>query len=263
MIWWMVCLRWPQLSGNGGIPLVSVHKNASGDFTIRVRRATATSQFTAISHVWSDGLGNKHSNVLLQCQLISLAKCRSRLLSDGDRAIYYEEGEEDRTGTISITSLGLDQSTSPKRHRPRLFWTDTLCISVDEQYSELKTKAINKMDAIYAQAREVLVRDSEIRGLNIKTTHPREMLALIAYSSWAGRCWTLQEGAIGRVCYFQCAEGALILDKPSKTIGKLRGGSPLELLLYASRRYISYTRHQFWFTEYSISRRSPNRTRIG
>ena len=90
---------------------------------------------------------------------------------------------------------------------------DTLCIPVNLESSDLRMKAINKMDAVYAHAREVLVLDSEIQRLSIKETHPCEVLARLAYSSWMGRSWTLQEGAIGRATYFQCADGAMTLQR--------------------------------------------------
>jgi hypothetical protein len=89
---------------------------------------------------------------------------------------------------------------------------DTLCVPVDNEYAELRTEAINKMAAYYAQATRTLILDGELQGLHLAVLGATEVLARIAHCAWAGRCWTLQEGAISSICYFQCADGALRLD---------------------------------------------------
>jgi hypothetical protein len=89
---------------------------------------------------------------------------------------------------------------------------DTLCIPVDDEHAELRTEAINRMAAYYAQATGTLILDSELQRLRIAVDEAEEVLARIAHCAWAGRCWTMQEGAISPICYFQCADGALQLD---------------------------------------------------
>jgi len=190
----------------GSIPLIAVEEGPHGRLEIRVEAATASSQYTAISHVWSDGMGNVQANALLHCQLQYISKCVSQLPTGPDRGIYYEHG------SFLITRMSLDGSSSSKSYNGRLVWMDTLCIPVDEQYAHLRVKAINKMNAVYARARKVLVLESEMQQLSLKTTAPTQVLAQLAYSSWMGRCWTLQEGAAGRACYVQCSDGALALD---------------------------------------------------
>jgi hypothetical protein len=86
---------------------------------------------------------------------------------------------------------------------------DTLCIPVEPKYEALRLAAINKMAPAYAQASQTLVLDSELQQIRISTSQYSEILAKLAYSAWMGRCWTLQEGAISRACYFQFADGAL------------------------------------------------------
>jgi hypothetical protein len=68
------------------------------------------------------------------------------------------------------------------------------------------------MAAYYAQATGTLILDSELQRLRIAVLEAEEVLARIAYCAWEGRCWTMQEGAISSICYFQCADGALQLD---------------------------------------------------
>lgn len=56
----------------GSVPLISHLRVPSGRFQLRYVKARRTIRYTAISHVWSDGLGNPWSNNLPQCQLQSL-----------------------------------------------------------------------------------------------------------------------------------------------------------------------------------------------
>jgi len=53
----------------GGIPLVLIDTSSSGGLDLRVRAAAARDRYIAISHVWSDGLGNPALNALPKCQL--------------------------------------------------------------------------------------------------------------------------------------------------------------------------------------------------
>ena len=205
-----------EIIGSGGVPLVSLHEAPHGKLTIRVHTSKAKSRYTAISHVWSGGLGNVEGNSLPLCQLKYLDSCVSKLPKDGERGLNYKKNAYvgDLTGKVWISPLGLDHLVASRSRNPKLFWMDTLCIPVDPKSSDLRIRAINKMDAVYAHAREVLVLDTEVQRLNISETHPTELMARLACSSWMGRSWTLQEGAIGRATYFQCADGAVTLERP-------------------------------------------------
>ncbi|KAF4546253.1 HET domain-containing protein [Lasiodiplodia theobromae] len=89
---------------------------------------------------------------------------------------------------------------------------DTLCISPrgdSEDQKFLRKKAIHRMALIYAGAEQVLVLDAELDKLTRKGK-PRELIdALISYSRWSGRCWTLEEGALARKCLFQFKDAAM------------------------------------------------------
>ena len=54
---------------SGGLPLMSFQALPSGDLALDVVQAKYGLHYTAISHVWSAGLGNPSSNTLPQCQL--------------------------------------------------------------------------------------------------------------------------------------------------------------------------------------------------
>ena len=228
---------------SGGVPLVSLHEAPHGKLTIRVHTSKAKSRYTAISHVWSGGLGNVEQNSLPLCQLKYLDSCVSKLPKDGERGFNYKKNAyiRDLTGKVWISPLGLDNLVSSRSRNPKLFWMDTLCIPVDPKSSDLRIRAINKMDAIYAHAREVLVLDTEVQRLSISETHPSELMARLAYSSWMGRSWTLQEGAIGRATYFQCADGAVTLERPRSYFVQQ---SLLSLVILGIRGVCSIIRHR-------------------
>ena len=228
-----------EIIRSGGVPLVSLHEAPHGKLTIRVHTSKAKSRYTAISHVWSGGLGNVEGNSLPLCQLKYLDSCVSKLPKDGERGFNYKS--ENLTGKIWISPLGLDNLVSSRSRNPKLFWMDTLCIPVDPKSSNLRIRAINKMDTIYAHAREVLVLDTEVQRLSISETHPSELMARLAYSSWMGRSWTLQEGAIGRATYFQCADSAITLERPRSYVVQQ---SLLSFVILGIRQVCSIIRHR-------------------
>ena len=239
-----------KIISSGGVPLISLHEGTHGKLTIRVHTSKAKSQYTAISHVWSGGLGNVHANALPLCQLRYLNHCLSNLPKDGERGLNYKKNAyvRDLSGKVWISPLGLDNLVSTRNSKPRIFWMDTLCIPVDQKSTDLRMKAINKMDAVYAHAREVLVLDSEAQKVSISETHPSELLARLAYSSWMGRSWTLQEGAIGRATYFQCADGAMTLERSRSCYFQQ---SPFSLVVFACRGAHSVIRHRTTKINYS------------
>jgi hypothetical protein len=207
-----------QIINKDGIPLVSIQFSLTGEISLQVRAATPQDKYIAISHVWSDGLGNPKSNALPACQLRRLAtyfanlpQPSSRVYDDNSRTAYS-------LGPISFEPGKLQLTYSPS-NPSMLFWMDTLCIPVsrDENDSEtkrLKFKAINHMAEIYSRARQVLVLDSSLQSLRLGVMQRCEILAHIAFCNWMGRCWTFQESALNQFVYLQFADGALnILDR--------------------------------------------------
>ena len=194
-----------QIIQDGGIPLVSIRKRPYGGLEIEIQVATAPTQYIAISHVWSGGLGNPQANSLPQCQLQRLLE-RLSSLPEFD---YRGPNDDNFYDHCYIISRYGDQLGSPGKQKVPLFWIDTLCIPVDPQYTNLRTRAINMMNLVYASAGSVLVLDSELQHLSLKRMRSSEAFVRLMYSSWMGRCWTLQEGAIGLVCQIQFADGVL------------------------------------------------------
>lgn len=65
---------------DGGIPLIRFRDLPAGRLALDVVQATYGLHYTAISHVWSGGLGNPHANILPQCQLKSIRKGKPRFI---------------------------------------------------------------------------------------------------------------------------------------------------------------------------------------
>lgn len=84
-----------------------------------------------------------------------------------------------------------------------LFWMDTLCIPVqtappaesipEEILQDVKGKAIDRMNPVYASSQHTLVLDAELRMIPMATNHTTK-LAYIQCCGWTTRSWTLQEG---------------------------------------------------------------------
>jgi hypothetical protein len=218
-----------QVISDGGIPLISIGPEDDGQMSLRVVQANSRSKYVAISHVWSDGLGNPNANALPECQLKRLIACIEQMPSDAvepdpdaylSRGVRIEGSEEhQRRPWRILKSFGLP--TRQEELEGNFFWMDTLCIPVAaptdgpdvvSEVSRLKFMAINQMALIYAGASRVLVLDSGLQTLKLNPqtrTFDTDILAHIVCSTWMRRCWTLQEGALARRVCFQSRAGVV------------------------------------------------------
>jgi hypothetical protein len=153
----------------GKIPVVSFTEKGG----ICVLEATVDTKYVAISHVWSDGLGNPSTNSLPQCQMRHL----SALLA---------QDQCDRT----------------------LFWLDTLCCPIGPKTA--KNQAIALMRKTYQEADKVLVLDSYLQSQPFSELSKTEAFFMIHISQWSCRLWTLEECILGnRNLLFQFDGGIL------------------------------------------------------
>ncbi|KAL9620531.1 MAG: hypothetical protein Q9160_005000 [Pyrenula sp. 1 TL-2023] len=142
-------------------------------------------KFVAISHVWSDGLGNLDGNSLHRCQMWRLSKMVKALPGEASNIIC--------------------------------FWLDTVCVPPDSQATDetsqrAQAAALNKMRQSYEDAHAVLVLDSWLLEHRIQDIRDTETLMRILCSNWNTRLWTLQEGALARLLFFQFADIAYEAD---------------------------------------------------
>lgn len=160
------------------IPLIGVRKQDSG-LALQVVPFQRGIKYVAISHVWSDGMGNPHRNSLPSCTL---------------QALDY------------IVSKALNRSSTSGQSNSSYFWIDTLC--VPQTPVGIRATAITSMHQIYADADCVLVVCHELWLTPLPLT-PDEALVRIFRSKWMTRLWTLQEGALAATLAFQFADHAI------------------------------------------------------
>ncbi|KAJ5788246.1 heterokaryon incompatibility protein [Penicillium paradoxum] len=138
--------------------------------------------YVAISHVWSDGLGNPQRNALPRCQLLRLSHL-IRGLNDGkcSKCVY--------------------------------FWLDTICVPPDAlKMTEPQNIAMDLMRSTYEKATAVLVLDSWLCNTDGSKISVLERFTQTLSCGWTRRLWTFQEGVLPRFLYIQFANRAYDFD---------------------------------------------------
>ncbi|KAG8531222.1 uncharacterized protein KY384_004580 [Bacidia gigantensis] len=170
----------------GDLPLLRLREDKDSDkMSIEIVASTNSTPYVALSHVWTDGLGNPHATALPRCQLSRLKALIDKL----------------------HTSISLEDSNGAPE---LLLWCDTLCCPVISP--EGKRMALQQMYRTYYQASMVLVLDRSFLKYRVGGIGADEACLRIAVSRWMTRLWTLQEGALGALknkLWFQFKEMAL------------------------------------------------------
>lgn len=222
---------------SGGVPLVRVQRQdqPTGTLKLEIIRCTASSTYTAVSHVWSDRqfvVRKNAPNALPQCQLEHLDMLLKQLPPSSGREFRYLRTFHNKVHN-RLYDWGYVESPSDL---DRLFWLDSICVPNEERYSHLRTKAINGMDMVYAGADRVLVLDAELQAIEVGQQPIRilidswfrpysrsfvysapakskltEVAAHLFASAWMGRAWTLQEGCLALECIFQTSGSPVML----------------------------------------------------
>lgn len=193
---------------SGRIPIVSMDLSAP-DLDLRIGVNDGTRPYTAISHVWSDGLGNPHCNELSRCKLESLRK-------------IIRDSKEKRE--MSIPSLERfyakieDAMLFPKTRSRLYFWMDTLCIPTDPKH--LRKKSMRHITPIFQGADQVVIVDADLQQYKPKKQESvwdiafrENIIAHMLASKWSTRAWTLEEGALARNCQVQLEGDLVSLDQ--------------------------------------------------
>jgi hypothetical protein len=147
----------------------------SGIERLEVSPGQPSMAYVAISHVWSDGLGNPKGNSMPRCQI-------SRV-QEAVNVLYKNE-------------IGENENTQPIP-----FWIDTLCVPNGKGLENIRDEAIRTMKEIYLNADKVLVIDAEVAACSA-STDPLEILLRICLSNWLRRLWTVQEGVFAKSLHF-------------------------------------------------------------
>jgi len=145
--------------------------------------------YVAISHVWSDGLGNLERNAIPRCQLLRLSALVRNLPERGPAS-----------NTV-------------------LFWLDTICVPPDAaKHEEAQIRAIQLMRRTYEEAVAVLTLDSWLLSHSCARSSDVESMMRIFSCAWNRRLWTYQEGALAKAIYFQFQDLAFDLDAAMKVL---------------------------------------------
>ncbi|PMD37700.1 hypothetical protein L207DRAFT_493251 [Hyaloscypha variabilis F] len=165
----------PILMEEGRIPLLRIGVGDSVDDTVvEVIGSTIETQYIAISHVWSDGMGNPHMTALPKCQLVRLKEYAQKLKDSCDKLFTTHETEV-------------------------LIWLDTLCCPVEPL--EAKKLALRKMRKTYRESTLVPVVDNSLTCCEVDDWF--EAASRILTSPHTRRLWTLQEIALPQVLFWQ------------------------------------------------------------
>nr|OQO32311.1 hypothetical protein B0A51_00370 [Rachicladosporium sp. CCFEE 5018] len=181
-----------EMIGRGKLPLVKIELKF-GRIRLSLREARPLDRYVAVSHVWSEGLGNPTGNGLPECQLNLLWRRLRNLPNAGN--VSFHESRYWRPALASNDWF--------------LVWMDTLCIPTRPEDETFRARAIDRMNLVYAVADKVLVLDAGLENARIGASEMAETAARIAFSTWMSRSWTLQEGVLARDCFFQFNDGAI------------------------------------------------------
>lgn len=188
---------------NGSFPVIGLTKSKSTQsIEVSVKPFTSNLSFTAISHVWADGLGNPTHNVLPKCQLDRLYQLLSALRQHSN--LQGGKLREMLPRTMGRDSLSKTRSTMMQWNKQETvyLWMDTLCIPLERR---LRKIAIKKMATVYDKAHRVLMLDRSLCSIDAAQP-PEEITLRLALSPWMRRAWTLQEGRLTQNLFIQCKD---------------------------------------------------------
>jgi hypothetical protein len=185
----------------GGIPLVRITRSESGAIGLEVVPYQRTSRFTAVSHVWADRQLGSTENGLSKCQVEYL----DSVLATLPRQVEHWRAR-DWVPSMFLTPVPEGEIQPPSRTY-ELFWLDTFCIPQAVEHADLKSKAIDSMNLIYAAASQTLVFDAGLQRFDAgkrpaalshggrptfyspSNESLLDVLAQICASNWMGRAW--------------------------------------------------------------------------
>ena len=191
------------------VPLIGASepvRGEDGQLYVEILASNLSSEpvrYVAISHIWSDGLGNNSSNAVPLCQFHRIAAMVE--------AIY---------GRFKVA-----------------FWFDTLCFPL--QPPAAYDTALVRMRQSYEDADKVLVLDRYLFKQDCQGIAAEEIAMRVTCAPWNRRLWTLQEGMLARSLHFQFRDQSFDL---SHWVNRHNEGrTTLEKLVFSStwRNYAS------------------------
>jgi hypothetical protein len=177
------------------VPIIQLSGIDNSSTELVVTEANFQREFVAISHIWSGGLGNPHSNSLPICQLKRLRGATIQ----GPRHLQPQDILE----RVERSVKSLSSYFTSNAHNDCYIWIDTLCIPIVPPNQEwIRQNAVQNMAYIYAAAKDILVIDESLADLFSNEISNEEFAVRILASPWMSRCWTFQEGALAQSLSF-------------------------------------------------------------
>ena len=115
-----------KLIDEGEVPVLCL-EDRQGQKMLEVRPHRPWIEYTAISHVWADGLGNLEANALPRCQVERLLAYFNSLPWTKVRKFTGEDGFDDSTWSALPLVEDSDYTDAALDAMRRYFWIDTLC----------------------------------------------------------------------------------------------------------------------------------------
>ncbi|EXJ55573.1 hypothetical protein A1O7_08501 [Cladophialophora yegresii CBS 114405] len=185
------------------IPCLRLDRRGTGLELVAIDQRTPI-RFTAISHVWADGLGNHAANALPHCQV--------RLIQE----------------RVNMIANAGSTPLAPSDDQP--FWMDTLCIPVGSGFEDERNTAIAEMATIYRRSGTVLVLNNELNSISVARS-PWELSARITRTTWFRRLWTLHEAVLAEKTVFQLQDGSVDLSELQTVVQEWDDSSKFQDLL--------------------------------
>lgn len=158
-------------------------------------------RYVAVSHVWSQGMGNPESNALPFCKLSTIqywaALARQVVAGREPHESSDHVSDEPETQTVNL-------------------WIDTMCVPVTPGRG--RNLALARMRDIYANASAVLVKSTEMEETQVEeyVEQPErgvmDLSVRLYLSAWMKRLWTLPEAVLaGMRASPQCMPGSRLV----------------------------------------------------
>ncbi|ERF75247.1 hypothetical protein EPUS_00039 [Endocarpon pusillum Z07020] len=181
------------------------------------------SAYFALSHVWTDGLGNHEHNSLPACQVRRLAGILHAL---------------DDTKLCPAATSKME-SNLVKGRATANFWLDTLCIPVQSQFHEYRDRCIHDMHQIYREAVAVVVLDPDLQQAT-SVSKPVEIVARLLCSVWKTRLWTYQEGSLALDLYLAGKDCLLELSDLTSAISEFSDSEDEDVHKHMNRDIVEF-----------------------
>ena len=171
-------------------------------WSLETLRKLRKPHFTAISHVWSQGMGNERHNKLHECQLELILTTLLAAEAQSGGEMNHESLDKRWAGAL-FDQIDKDyhEDEIGNYHLSPPFWMDTLAIPVSQDksqldFKDLKARAIRQIYHVFNSASRVVVIDKELA--EEWALQPFHTILKVLTSAWMQRLWTLQEAFLSR-----------------------------------------------------------------